>query len=138
LAVPEVSMEEQNEAAIAVIPATRALVLEDALQTADSQRKLIADYVKRAMVKDVDFGTIPGTPKPTLYKPGAEKLTELFRCTPEHTIVHRIIDFDKSLFHYEVKTSLSSRDSGHIIAEGLGACSSMESKYRWRQGERRC
>ncbi len=129
-------MEEEN--AIAVVPVTRALVLEDALKNAAEQRELIKRYVKDAMVKDVDFGVIPGTQKPTLYKPGAEKLTELFRCTPDFETTYRIVDYEKHLYHYEVKASLSSRDSGHVLGQGLGACSSMETRYRYRKQARKC
>ncbi len=129
---------EPGQNAIAVVPVTRALVLEDALKNAADQRTLITRYVKDAMVRDVDFGVSPGTQKPTLYKPGAEKLTELFRCTPDFEITFRIVDYEKHLYHYEVKASLSSRDSGHVLGQGLGACSSMEGRYRWRKQARKC
>jgi len=32
------------------------------------------EFTRRIMVRDQDFGEIPGTNKPTLLKPGAEKL----------------------------------------------------------------
>jgi len=38
---------------------------------------LVQKFFKDIMVKDVDYGVIPGTQKPSLYKPGAEKLCEL-------------------------------------------------------------
>lgn len=47
-----------------------------------------ADKIKSAMVKvmeeGVHFGRIPNTPKPTLFKAGAEKLCLLFRLDPQY------------------------------------------------------
>lgn len=33
---------------------------------------------------------------------------------------------------YEVKCTLTSRDTGEVMGEGVGTCSTMESKYRYR------
>jgi hypothetical protein len=43
---------------------------------------LVQKFFKQVMVKDLDYGIIPGTDKPTLYKPGAEKLCELYGFAP--------------------------------------------------------
>lgn len=53
------------------------LSVADAVQ----RRCAIIEFVQRVMKPGVDFGTIPGTPKPTLLKPGAEKLCTLFGLT---------------------------------------------------------
>ena len=40
--------------------------------------------VMKALMKDgTHYGTIPGTPKPTLFQPGAELLCMTFRVAPE-------------------------------------------------------
>ena len=46
-----------------------ALSITEAVQ----RRFAIVEFVREAMKPGVDFGCIPGTPKPTLLKPGAEK-----------------------------------------------------------------
>ena len=43
-------------------------------------------FVKEYLVDGEDFGTIPGTPKPTLYKPGADKLCELYSLADEYEV----------------------------------------------------
>lgn len=88
------------------------------------------------MVEGEDYGQIPGTPKPTLYKPGADKLCELYGLTDSYRIIDRIVDFDRGLFDYEIECTLS-RD-GQPIATGLGSCSSFEGKYRWRDSKYKC
>jgi hypothetical protein len=45
------------------------------------------------MVKDQDFGEIPGTSKPTLLKPGAEKLCNFFGLEPEFTPIVEDLDW---------------------------------------------
>ena len=39
----------------------------------------IQEVMKAVMQKDTHYGVIPGTQKPTLYKPGAEKIASVFR-----------------------------------------------------------
>jgi hypothetical protein len=50
---------------------------DNALQALTEQRNQLKKFIQVQLEKDVDFGTIPGTPKPTLYKPGAEKLANI-------------------------------------------------------------
>ena len=92
--------------------------------------KEIVEFVKDLMVEDRDFGTIPGTAKPTLYKPGAEKLTTFFGLSKEFELVSEIEDWDRPLFYYRYRSRLSR--GNHMIAEGDGSANSMEDRYRWR------
>jgi len=83
------------------------------------------------MKKGVDYGVIPGCgDKPTLLKPGAEKLGVLFMLACEMDIQMSIIDG----FHreYQVKSKIIHQITGNVIACGVGLCSTMESKYRYR------
>lgn len=117
----------------------RPLLTATALVEEGQQRQLLMQYVKAHMIAGTDFGVIPGTnDRKSLLKPGAEKLTELFRCTPEFTIVERTEDWDKPLIHYVIRCRVIAAESGVIVAEGLGSCNSRESKYRYRNGERTC
>jgi len=93
--------------------------------------------VRANMVPGQDYGVIPGTQKPTLLKPGAEKIAKLLGLADLYDIIDRQEEWDKPFFRYLVKCSLTSVASGATISEGLGECNSMESKYRWRWiGER--
>ncbi|MBN9687099.1 MULTISPECIES: hypothetical protein [unclassified Corallococcus] len=121
-------------------PAPRALITRDVLKYEAEQRKLLAEYVKGQMVAGTDFGVIPGTPKPTLLKPGAEKLVTLFRCTPKFTLMEKqsTQDFERGFFNYVFRCRIFSRDADAVVAEGFGSANSYESRYRWRNAARKC
>jgi hypothetical protein len=89
--------------------------------------------VRANMVQGSDYGVIPGTGnKPTLLKPGAEKIAKLLGLADQYEILDRQEDWQAGFFRYLVKCSLSSVATSAVISEGLGECNSMESKYRWR------
>jgi len=90
----------------------------------------VVEFTKRVMKPDKDFGIIPGTDKPTLLKPGAEKLCSLFGLAPEFDMVDEITNFDKGIFYYRYKCKLLRNNC--IIATGEGSANSMEKKYRYR------
>lgn len=97
-------------------------------QTADHYT-VMAAFVKAQMQKDIDYGVIPGTgSKPTLLKPGAEKLCRLFNLRPQLELVQSVVDFDKPLFHYHYRVALYR--NGELVGEGDGCCNSMEQKYQ--------
>jgi hypothetical protein len=106
------------------------------LTLAKSRLVEFQNFVKEYMVAGEDYGQIPGTPKPTLYKPGADKLCELYGLSDSYKVIDRLVDFDRGLFDYEIECQLS-RD-GVVIATGLGSCSSFEGKYRWRDSKQKC
>ena len=89
--------------------------------------------VRQSLVSGKDFGVIPGTgDKPTLLKPGAEKLVKLMGLADTYPDIEKIQDWDKGLFQYIVHCRLISMNSGVIVAEGVGECNSYEPKYRYR------
>jgi len=89
--------------------------------------------VAQSVMKDgVHFGTIPGTPKPTLYKAGGEILCLTFRLAPKYE--KEIIDLGNGHREYSVRCDLFHIQSGAFFGSGVGSCSTMESKYRYRPG----
>lgn len=92
------------------------------------QMRVLDELLKHVMKKDVHYGTIPGTKKPTLYKPGAEKITASFRLVPR-SIVEDLSGPD--FFRYRVRVELTNRE-GVPLGEGIGECSTLEEKYMWR------
>lgn len=119
-------------------PTSHAVITRAVLTAAAEQRLLLAEYVKAQMVKGTDYGEIPGTNKPTLLKPGAEKLTDLFRCTPKFKLVKEVEDYDRNLFAYTFRVQLYQRDAGAVLAEGYGSANSREGRYRWRNSQPKC
>ncbi len=92
--------------------------------------------MRQVMKSGVHYGVIPGCgDKPALFKPGAEVLCAMFRLRPTFEIKERELRDEHR--EYTIITSLHDIN-GHIIGQGLGLCSTMEKKYRWRNSERVC
>lgn len=99
--------------------------------------RLVQEILGTVMIRDTHYGTIPGCgDKPTLLKAGAEKLCVTFRLAARPTITRT--EFPNGHREYEVVTKLIHIPSGECWGEGVGVCSTMESKYRWRGGARLC
>lgn len=74
-----------------------------------------------------DYGTIPGTSKPTLFKPGAEKILMLMGLQSTYEIIDSTRDWKEGFFQYQVRCTLKKGDV--MITQGLGSCNSKERKY---------
>jgi hypothetical protein len=94
--------------------------------------------IAKILVEGTHYGVIPGTDKPTLYKAGAEMVSDALNLWPEFQVENRVEDWEKPLFHYEVRCTLKMRGSMETIATGLGSCNSWEDRYRYRKAERVC
>lgn len=82
-------------------------------------------------VAGIHYGTIPGCgDKHALFQPGAHKLGLLFNLAPEYDIQSR--DLPGGHREYEVTCRLTHRATGRFVGQGVGVCSTMESKYRYR------
>lgn len=95
-----------------------------------AQVQLIQEVMSAVMQKDVHYGVIPGCEKPTLYKPGSEKLLSTFR------IAVKPIETDLSkedFVRYRVEARGTSMVDGRYLGSGIGECSSGEEKYAWRR-----
>lgn len=93
--------------------------------------QLIQQVMESVMIKDVHFGTIPGTPKPTLYKAGSEKILSTFRIAAYPKEIEDLSNYDE--IRYRVKVHGLSMVDGSLIGVGIGECSSSEEKYKWRK-----
>src|SRR5678815_2126300 len=86
------------------------------------------------------FGIIPGTKKPTLLKPGAEKICQVYGLVPtfDETITRGDGEYEPHL-RVLMKCLLhrGSKD-GPVVGEGIGAANSFEKKHRYRAAQRTC
>jgi hypothetical protein len=101
------------------------------------QSKKIQDLMQKALKEGQHYGIIPGTKKQSLLKPGAEKINFLFRIGTGDLEVTRT-DFPEGHREITIKTPMVHIPTGTAIAYGVGSCSTMESKYRYRQAARIC
>lgn len=87
------------------------------------------NVVQKTLKKGHDFGEVPGTSKPTLLKPGGEKICMLFGLNPEYEFLQTTEDYDKEFFSYNIRCTLFR--NGQPVAQGVGSCNSKEKKYRF-------
>src|SRR5262245_7252041 len=126
---------DRQDAAQALVPVLR-------VEKAVKRHQAIVKFVKTLMNEGHDFGKIQGTDKPTLLKPGAEKLTTFFGLSKRFHLAEKVEDWSgadhggEPFFYYSYRCALYNGDL--LIAESDGSCNSFESKYRWRKAERIC
>lgn len=97
------------------------------MQSSIQKIKQFQALVQSQFTQNHDFGVIPGTGKPTLLKPGAEKLIMLLGLTTEFEIIESERDFDEGFFQYQVRCTLLK--NGVSVTQGFGSCNTMEKKY---------
>jgi len=96
--------------------------------TIDKVRQLQAT-LKGILKEGHDYGLIPGCgDKPTLLKPGAEKILMALGLTSSYDFMEHTENFkDKGFFAYTIKCVLSTNNGK--ITEGLGHANSKETKW---------
>lgn len=85
--------------------------------------------VQKTLKEKQDYGVVPGTNKPTLLKPGGEKICMLFGLNPEYEFLQTTEDYDKEFFSYNIRCTLFRNKQP--VAQGVGSCNSKEKKYRF-------
>ena len=122
---------------------TMLATVDDAL-TCDAltrRQTVIKEAVQAVMTKDIHYGEIPGTrkfgdkkEKLVLLKPGAESLMALFNLAadPQPEDLSGVDPAGVPFVRYRVKTVITSA-AGRVVGAGVGECSSLEEKYKWRK-----
>jgi hypothetical protein len=112
------------------------------VQQAVERFNAVVEFVQTILREGVDYGTIPGTGKATLLKPGAEKLTTFFGLIKRFQLLDRVEDWSgadhdgERFFYYLYRCQLLRGDT--VVAEADGSCNSWETKYRYRTADRLC
>ena len=118
-------MEESNELAIMASPDQQGAI------EVRQQVNQIQYLMKQVLREGEHYGVIPGTGnKPSLLQSGAEKIAYMFHLVPKYEINRT--DHQGGHREYEVTCTLTSRDTGEVMGYGVGICSTLESKYRYR------
>lgn len=88
---------------------------------------------RSVMQEGTDYGKVPGTSKPTLFKAGAELLARWLNLATEFTIASKVenIDPEHPYFDYTVECRIYSKNA--FIGNGWGSCNTREPRYssRW-------
>ena len=113
------------------------------IEEAKNKFDMVRQYTAKCLTKDVDYGTVSGVSKPSLLKPGAEKICSLFGLTARFSCVDKILNWtgegnpdNEPFFYFEYKCELYR--GGEFVGSCDGSCNSWEKKYRYRKGELVC
>lgn len=125
-----------------------------------SLHKEVSKLITESLESGVDYGVVPGTgSKPSLLKPGAERLALAFGAHPQYSLVSSEVDHDRAITYTKRKKRWLNRTrtdkewvwdevpgesrgiyryiyecrlvrhDGRLLGTGQGVCSTMESKY---------
>ncbi len=99
--------------------------------------KAIRTFISNELKGGTDFGVIPGTnDKQVLMLPGAQKICMFLQVYPMYGVKPH--ELGEGHVEYVVSTRLIHRAHGDRVGTGIGSCSTMEKKYRYRSSRRVC
>lgn len=131
---PEMAVERRPDASVG--RAMTAKELHDRLE-------FVREIMRKEMREGQDYGKIPGCgDKPSLLQPGAQKLLMTFNLREQikrevmRDLAHPSIPGHRE---YEFVVTVFPAAQGLEFGwDGVGTCSTFESKYRYRKAERKC
>lgn len=122
-----IQVYQQPTQSLALDAVGRKAAIDDLL----NKVALVQEVMAKVMHEGEHYGKIPGCgDKPALFKAGAEKLGMTFRLQPKFSVEER----DLGAGHREYSVTCTLSDG----TQGVGSCNTRESKYLYRQAERRC
>lgn len=89
----------------------------------------VREVMRDLMEEGVHYGKVPGTPKKSLWKPGAELLMLTFRIG-QRLEIEDLSNHDE--YRFRVRCVGFYQPTNETLDEGIGSCSTNEEKYRWR------
>lgn len=105
------------------------------LKNVTDRVNIVHQVLEKVMIKGTHFGTVPGCgSRMVLFKPGADVLAMTFRLVPQFTVTKT--DLENGHREFDVTCSMYGSD-GVLLGQGVGSCSTMEKKYRYRSQDGR-
>ena len=127
--------QEQGLIKVEKVEETSRLVVLDQTSLAKAQEEIaiLETYAQEVLVPDVDYGREKGIAEPFLKDPGASKLFNAFNAYSRPVVLRADINPETGLILFIMMAEVVRRDSGKVLATGVGTCSTLESKYgtRW-------
>ena len=106
-----------------VTPAT----IQETVQTI----ALLQGMVRDTLLRDIDYGRIPGTPQDSLWDPGASMIISSFNCYCGQRRILRLEDTDGKIAIC-LEVPVISRKLQQEVGTGIGGASTLETKYKYR------
>ena len=92
--------------------------------------KLVIGNTETLLKRDIDFGTIPGTTRPSLYKSGAEAIAMGYGLLQHYELISQVEDTNTPFFMYTVKCSLCKVVNGqeYVFSSAYGSANTREKR----------
>lgn len=111
--------------------ATKEIGSQLSVQDICEQVNSIQQVLAAVMKKGTHYDVVPGCgTKNVLLKPGAEKLALAFRLDLQTET--EIVDLGNGHREYRSRTNVYHITTGNRLGSGMGSCSTLETKYRYR------
>lgn len=119
-------MSENNQALQVVSNNTGMM----SMKTITDRVNIVHEVLEKVMKNGTHYGTVPGCgARKVLFKPGADVLAMTFRLVPQFSVTKT--ELGDGHREFDVTCSMYSAD-GILLGQGVGSCSTMEKKYRYR------
>ena len=107
------------------------------VKTIKRRMNAIQELMENVLKDGEHYGTIPGCgTKKALLQSGAEKLCVLFQFRPEYHVKETVLP--NGHMKFDTVTDIIFIPTGNKVGQGIGTCSTMEGKYRYRNAVRKC
>ena len=124
--------KDLQDLAAGAVAAYEAIAIDDLIERVN----LIKELMKRCMVEGQHLGTIPGTRKPSLWKPGAELICVLFQLGTRYPKGSMLIERENGHFRFTLTCELFQIATARVVGEGVGGASTMEYRFRIQTEDR--
>jgi hypothetical protein len=131
----DVVVEKTTELApVAEVTSLSVNLSERAMAQLQDQRKQLQTFVGSQLKEGMnnDYAKIPGTPKKSLLKPGAEKLANLFKLGSRILSKERDIDRESGFAMFNYTVEVYHIPTGAVISQCEGSANSEEKKFKGR------
>ncbi len=95
------------------------------------------ELIEQALKPGRDYGVVPGTEKPSLLKPGGERITAAMGCYPRYRIIEKEIDHDRENHYEKVKWVTVGKEKPanweQLKAAGVGRNRKYDDGWVWQE-----
>ncbi|KKK54957.1 hypothetical protein LCGC14_3079420, partial [marine sediment metagenome] len=122
-------MEAEPGTAVATREPAMVLISPETIQAITTNIQLAEQMVTRVLSPEVDYGQVVGIRGKILFDPGAAKIMAAFNCYARHRVLRYSTEGQMTCI---IQAEIVDRNSQQVVAMGIGAASTTESKWKYR------
>lgn len=126
----DVTVLGEQPSEVVEIISHRPMLSPAAIQAITYDLKMAEQLVSTVLEEGIDYGQTPGVQGKGLWDPGASKIMNAFECYPRHIVLHR--EETEKVIAWALEATIIHRGTQQIMGAGVGACSTRETKYKYR------